>query len=266
MVILSLVKRYVPRPMQKLVAPVYHLVSNWYYLPIDKRLLHEVMEYENLSETEVIAMFKLAVKLNAMFWTALNPKTEEQIQKFYEITPFYIYELAYWHMNRVQLKLRDSIVKIASGDVLDYGGGIGDLSARLAEKGLNVTYADVEGKTFEFAKWLFKKRQLSIEVLDLKKHVLSKQYDTIICLDVIEHIPDPKTVLEKMAILLKKRGRLIITKLQRMRDFEEHPMHLKIEFNPEELLKSFGMVKTDKEWLWVKDTTGIQVDYLASSA
>lgn len=248
MAILSLAKRYLPRPVQNLVAPVYRLI----YRPIlDKKLLHEVMEYKNLSKTEAICMFKLAAKLNAMFWTGLNPKTAEQIEKFYRITPFYIYDLAYWHMNRGQRKLRDSIVKIASGDVLDYGGGIGDLSARLAEKGLNVTYTDVQGKTFEFAKWLFKKRQLSIEVLDLEKHPFSKQYDTIICVDVIEHIHDPKTVLEKMAISIKKQGRLIITNLQ-AHGSEDYPMHFKITLNVEELLKSLGMTKTDKKWLWVK--------------
>jgi 2-polyprenyl-3-methyl-5-hydroxy-6-metoxy-1,4-benzoquinol methylase len=260
--ILTLAKRYVPRPVKNLVTPVYRPIAERYYQPKpDKKLLQEIMEYLNLSKSEANSLFKLALKLNAMLWTALDPQTEEQIKKFYEITPFYICELAYWHLSRGQRKLRDSIVEIASGDVLDYGGGIGDLSARLAEKGLNVTYADIQGKTFKFAEWLFKRRGLSVKVVDLEKHVLSEQYDTIICIDVIEHIPNPKTVLERMAISLKKQGRLIITNLQCSGDTEVHPMHFKAEFNTEKFLESLGLVKTGKKWLWVKAAARMPVEY-----
>jgi 2-polyprenyl-3-methyl-5-hydroxy-6-metoxy-1,4-benzoquinol methylase len=259
MTISTLAKKYLPGPVQNFITPIYRsLIGIWnnQYI-LDRKLSQEVMEYLKLRNSEAIGMFKLAAKLNAMLWTALDPKTEEQIKKFYEITPFYICDLAYWHMTKGQRKLRDTIVEIATGDVLDYGGGIGDLSARLAEKGLNVTYTDIQGKTFEFAEWLFKKRGLSVEVLDQEKSVFFKQYDTIICLDVIEHIPNPKTVLERMAISLKRQGKLIITTMQCSGDTEVHPMHFKVEFNTEKLLESFGLAKTDKKWLWVKAATVI---------
>ena len=127
--------------------------------------------------------------------------------------------------------------------------GIGDLSASLTEKGLHVTYADVQGKTFEFAKRLFERRGLSVEMLDLEQNVLSRRYDTIICLDVIQNLANPQAILENMASHLVANGKLILT----MPGFNEyHPMHLNMEFDQEELLDSLGLSRTDKHWLWVK--------------
>ena len=64
-----------------------------------------------------------------------DPKTEEEVEKFYEITPYYPFELAYWHMQRYQRKFRKEIVNLSFGEVLDYGAGIGDLCIELAKRG-----------------------------------------------------------------------------------------------------------------------------------
>ena len=137
------------------------------------------------------------------------------------------------------------------GDVLDCGGWIGDLSVKLAEKGLNVTYGDASGATFEFAKWLFQRRGCNIEVIDLAEEGLSKRYDAIICIDVIEHIPRLEAILERIAGSLNKEDKLIITCLHGW-EHESYPMHLEMGFDAEELLNSCGLLKIDKEWLWMK--------------
>lgn len=122
---------------------------------------------------------------------------------------------------------------MCKGDILDYGRGVGDLSVKLAEKGLNVTYAEINGKNMEFAKRLFKKRRKdNITVLDVKKKI-KKEYDTIVCIDVIEHIPYPEDVLEKIARHLKNNGRLIIAALECSGPKDDAPMHLRIDFDAE---------------------------------
>ena len=251
-----LVGRHLPWPLRRVLEPVYRTIYHMIFerdfqVVWDKKLRRDIMEYLKLSEGEVYHMLKLGDRLTQMLWAALNPKTVQEEQRYYEITPFYICDMAYWHMQRRQRKLRDNIVKIASGDVLDYGGGIGDLCARLAEKGLNVTYADVRGKTFEFAKWLFKKRGLEIETIDLTKETLSKQYDTIICIDVIELVSHQEAVLEKMAKCLRENGRLVLN-IARVEENVSHPLHQNVQFDVEQLLNSFGLTRTDKDWLWVK--------------
>jgi SAM-dependent methyltransferase len=252
----TLTRRYAPRMLKDLLGTIYRSIfERDYQLVLDKRLLRDVTEYLNLRESEVIRMLPLGKKLSAMLWTALSPKTEEEIQRFYEITPFYICELAYWHMQRREKKLRDKIAQIAFGNVLDYGGGIGDLSARLVEKGLNVTYADIRGKTFEFAEWLFRKRGLKIRTIDLTKEGLPEKYDTIICIDVLEHIPHPEVALATIAEHLNDNGRLVL-KVGAPEDKNSHPMHLEIQVDVEQMLGSLGLLITDEEWLWVKKRVG----------
>jgi SAM-dependent methyltransferase len=252
----KLARRPLIRPVVRaLFRPIYlYAFERDYQTVLYKRLLQELIEYLKLSETEVLGMFKIGQIPSKLLWTSLNPKIEDEILRFYEITPFYICELAGWHMCRRQQRLRDNILKIASGDVLDYGGGIGDSSARLAEKGLNVTYADVRGRTFEFAEWLFKKRGLNIETVNLIEKNISKKYDTIICLDVVEHVFEPEAALASITGHLKETGKLALT-LGSTDDDNSHPMHMSIKFNLEQLLRSAGLVKTDEEWLWLKVTS-----------
>ena len=133
------------------------------------------------------------------------------------------------------------------------------MSIKLAEKGLNVTYAEIQGITMDFARWLFEKRgyKNKIEVLDVEKDVeklWGKEYDTIICIDVIEHIPHPEIVLEKMARCLKENGKLIITQLKSSGPVEDAPMHFEINFDKaEKLLNSFRVFESDVYgWLWIK--------------
>ena len=223
----------------------------------DKELIRDLMEYYNLSYDETKCMLKLARRLFCDFWDKLNPKNDEEITSFYKIPlPYNVFSLAYWHMSRGQIEFRKQIVKHCFGNVLDYGGGIGDLSMNIAEKCLNVTYADVNGKNMKFAKWLIKKRGYEIEVFDIEKDqgkIWAKGYDTTVCIDVIEHIQHPEVVLEKMAKHLKNNGRLIITNLNCAGETEDAPMHLKIDFDAEKLLNQFGLVKSKEyDWLWTK--------------
>jgi len=170
--------------------------------------------------------------------------------------PYDVFSLAYWHMSRGQRKFRKRIVKESFGDVLDYGGGIGDLSLKMARKNLNVTYTEVNGENMEFASAFFKKMGYNIEVLDVEKEqekIWVKKYDTIVCIDVIEHIPHPEAVLKKMAEHLRDNGRLIITALDCIGPTDDAPMHFKIDFNVEKFLNSFKVFKSNTyNWLWVK--------------
>ena len=254
-------KKRLPRPVKAVLRPLYRkgydIFSPTYVL--DKKLLSDTMEYFDLTKDEVIAIAKARNKLNAILWKAMNPTTEQEIRRFHEIAPFFVIGLQYQHARKDQRKFRAEVVNIASGDVLDYGGGVGDLCLKLAEKGLNVTFGDVSGVSMEFAKWLFQKRGYDIKVVDLEKEALSKQYDTIICISVIQHIPQPEPVLEQIANSLRKGGKLIITDLHGW-EHPGYPMDFKIEIDTEGLLESFGLVKTNKDWLWVKTDGEVPVE------
>lgn len=235
---------------------------------LDKKLIRDLVEYSNqnyawfhLNFDEVVWLGRLGNKLNENLWNILNPTTEEEIKNFYRVIPYYIFSLSYWHMQRGQRRFREKVVKYSFGDVLDYGGGPGDLSVKLAEKGLNVTYAEIQGITMGFARWLFERRgyKNKIEVLDVEKDeekLWGNEYDTIICIDVIEHIPHPEVILERMAKHLRKNGRFIVTQLKSSGPVEDAPMHFEINFDEgEKLLNSLSVFKSGLyEWLWIKES------------
>lgn len=236
-----------PEPIKKPLRWIYH---KW-NIKIDEEIIRDLEKYYNLGRKEVIRLLKSAGQLNADFWRCLNPKTEEEIKKFYEDTPFYVFNLVDWHSSRYQRNLRSKIVELAQGRVLDYGGGMGDLCVKIAEKGLDVDYADLQGKTFEFAKWLFSKNNYNINMINLSKNKLSKKYDTVLCIDVVEHVKDPKFLLKDLVEHLEDNGRLIITALHP--DISEKtPQHFEIKFGPEKYLNSLGMIKAEEPFLWIK--------------
>lgn len=247
---------FVYKPLSKLYQK-YNLKITW-----DDELIEDIMEFFNLDDyDETIRMLKSGYKQTYDLWNELNPQTEEEILRFYENVNF-VFDLASWHMTRGYINFRNDILKYCSGDVLDYGGGIGDLCTKLAENGLHVTYGDVSGKTMGFAKWFFKKRgyENEIKVLNLENEFdLLGKYDTILCIDVIEHIPHKKIVLERMARHLRNNGRLIITKVN-FQGEEGNPLHLKTVLDAEKLLKELGLVKGGYDWLWIKKSRQIIED------
>lgn len=227
----------------------------WIYqkgtLKMDKDMVQALAEYSNLKQKEVVWLLKRAERLNAALWRILNPKTEKEIEEFYSNSPFYIFELAFWHMKRHQRRFRTKIIKEAEGRVLDFGGGVGDLCIELAKRGLVCDYADLEGRIFDFAHWLFKKRGLNVNMINLSRAGLLKTYDTIFCLDVIEHTPKPKEMLKELTAHLAGKGRLIITNLNAS-VLKKHPMHFPIKFDGEKYLNSLGLSKAKEPWLWIK--------------
>jgi len=215
--------------------------NRWNYaVHIDRRMTRDLSEYFRVTYEQAVCLFKVGTRLNAEVWGVLCPQEVEQMARFYQLTPFYIFSGTYWHMSRAQRWFRREVVKLSKGYVLDYGGGIGDLSLMLAQAGLNVTYVDVGGKTFDFARWFLARRGRSdVLMLDIEKdweRIWARKYGTIICVDVIEHVPEPELVLARMAASLTEKGKLFITGLHCVGASDDHPMHLKITFDPDTLL------------------------------
>lgn len=239
-----------PGPIKNLLAIPYQRLSSM--IKWDKRLIGEIAEYFNLSQKETIWLLKSSERLGTDLWHILNPKTKKEIQNFYKITPFSVFELAYWHMTRFQREFRSEIIKSAKGEILDFGAGIGDLCLELAREKFNVDYADLPGITFNFARWLLQKKRRKINMIDLSRGKISKRYDTIYCIDVIEHVLNPKEILEDFAAHLKNSGRLVITNLKVDEILESNPMHMKIDLDNEKFLNQLGLIKTKEPWLWIK--------------
>ena len=247
---ISGIKKILPKPLKKLFGRLDYMWNKW-SAKLDAETTRDLIEYFNLDRKKIMHLARSGGELSADLWFSLNPKTEEEVRNFYKENPFYVFHLIFWHAAKKQKKFRAEIVKLAKGSVLDYGGGTGDISVALSKKGFDVDYADLPGRTFNFAKWLFQKKKCIVPMIDLSGGKICKKYGTIICIDVIEHVHDPKTLLKEFVNCLANEGQLIITGLHPVVD-DGSPMHFEMGFNPEEHLESLGMEATDSLFLWTK--------------
>jgi 2-polyprenyl-3-methyl-5-hydroxy-6-metoxy-1,4-benzoquinol methylase len=98
--------------------------------------------------------------------------------------------------------------------VLDVGCGTGHMALDLLKAGYEVTAIDISPQLVNFSRSLIAREGFEADVrildlLDIKK--LNKKFDTIICLDVIEHMENDDLAIKKMSEVLEPRGRLIIS-------------------------------------------------------
>lgn len=244
--IVQIIKKLLPEKAKSLVRPIYHFFD----IKISGQTIKDLKEYFNLSEKDIRRLLRNGHNLSADLWKCFNPKTEEEIRNFYKLNPFYVFDLLHWQGTSMQKKFRHNILGLAKGKVLDYGGGAGDVSIILFKNGFSVDYADLPSKTSDFARWWFKKQGCNIKMIDLEKEDISQKYDTILCLDVIEHVIKPDELLKKFANSLNKNGILIITNLKAEAS-KDAPMHFEIKFDAEKYLESLGFEKKEL-FLWIK--------------
>ena len=220
----------------------------------NEQMVSDIANYFKISKKDVKFLLSSSGRTGAFFWNYLKISGKEET--FYNITPFYIFELAFWHMTRYQRIFRSKVIELSRGRVLDFGGGMGDLSLELAKRGLSVTYADVSGETFKFAKYLFSKYDLPVVMIDSSKESVGNNYDTIICIDVIEHLENQKETLDMLSDSLNSGGMLIITNLEvhhiDQEQYDNHPMHIPIQFDAKKYILDKGFKETKYPWTFVK--------------
>jgi SAM-dependent methyltransferase len=100
--------------------------------------------------------------------------------------------------------------------VLDYGAGTGallTLPLARCRPDLSITAFDVSPRNIGRLRALASRRALPNLYASWQRNDLGAcaPFDVIICADVLEHLPDPETVLRDMHSLLSPRGWLIVS-------------------------------------------------------
>ena len=120
-------------------------------------------------------------------------------------------------LNPLRLEYITSRLEIKDKKILDIGCGGGILSEELSKMGAKVTGIDSSKKSIDIAKKHAKEKNLNIEyingsILDISN--LGK-YDCIICFEMIEHINEPKRLIEKIHSVSQKKSHLFMSTINR---------------------------------------------------
>ncbi|MEB3321331.1 MAG: methyltransferase domain-containing protein [Synechococcaceae cyanobacterium] len=168
---------------------------------------------------------------------ALHPGAfdPEGAESFYEdaVGTLHLLELGAWHLGSADyiadtLRLQQHF---ARGQVLDFGGGIGThaLAAAALPSVERVWVVDLNPENRAFVTRRAQQLGLAERVRcfrDLAAGELPQRFDTIVCLDVLEHLADPASQIETFAARLAPTG-IALLNWYFFRGFAgEYPFHI----------------------------------------
>ncbi|SHO56413.1 bifunctional 2-polyprenyl-6-hydroxyphenol methylase/3-demethylubiquinol 3-O-methyltransferase UbiG [Vibrio quintilis] len=103
--------------------------------------------------------------------------------------------------------------------VLDVGCGGGLLTESMAREGASVTGLDMGKEPLEIARLHARSEQLQISYVEetVEAHAQENpgSYDVITCMEMLEHVPDPLSVIRSCAQLVKPGGHVFFSTLNR---------------------------------------------------
>jgi len=198
--------------------------------------------------------------LAALHPGAFDPRSSET---FYEETvgDAHLLELAAWHLGSAAY-IADTLrlqAHVARGQVLDFGGGIGThaLAAAALPEVERVWFVDLNPRNRAFVTWRAAQLGLADRLSchrDLDDPSLPAAFDTIVCLDVLEHLGDPAGQLEIFAQRLSSGG-LALFNWYFFRGFSgEYPFHLDDPVEVERFFRTLQQLFLEEFHPWLITT------------
>ncbi len=122
-------------------------------------------------------------------------------------------------INHLRLHYVDGIAQLSGKDVLDVGCGGGILAEAMASFGAAVPGVDMGQASLEVARAHSRDSgvEISYQLVDVEDLAKEKQdaFDVVTCMELLEHVPDPASMVVACAKLAKPGGHVFFSTINR---------------------------------------------------
>lgn len=122
-------------------------------------------------------------------------------------------------INPLRLDWIDNAVGLRGKRVVDVGCGGGLLSEGMAVRGANVTGIDLSEKALGVARLHLLESGQKVDYRKVAAEQLAAEipaaFDIVTCLEMLEHVPDPASIVASCARLVKPGGRVFFSTINR---------------------------------------------------
>ena len=122
-------------------------------------------------------------------------------------------------INPLRLNYINDAVSLEGKRVLDVGCGGGILSESMAEKGASVVGIDLGEKALKVAQLHSLESGAAVEYRLVSAEALADEepgaYDVVTCLEMLEHVPNPASIVNACAKLVKPGGHVFFSTINR---------------------------------------------------
>lgn len=122
-------------------------------------------------------------------------------------------------INPLRLNYIDEIAGLSGKNVLDVGCGGGILSESMALRGATVTGIDMGEAPLAVARIHQEKSGVEVNYLHSTAEKMAEEnantYDIVTCLEMLEHVPDPSSVIKACQTMVKPGGHVFFSTINR---------------------------------------------------